>query len=163
MTSCAEAVSRSAIAVVMAQSLDGAFSLAADHLEWPVAAPVDELVHRLEVELDRHRQVLDARLELLGSDPPGERVELLAVVALGLVIAHPTLDCVGNPLCRKARLEPLPIADVAALIGSADVGDVCGDGVLTGFDRGAIEADVGDVVLSAAVRAAAHLDVDPPR
>ena len=39
------------------------------------------------------------------------------------------------------------------------MGDVGRDRVLADLDRRAVEPDVGDVVLAAAVRAAAHLDV----
>ena len=60
-------------------------------------------MHVLEVELDRHREVLDALLEALGADALGEVVELLAVVALGLVDAHPALDRVGDALRGQAR------------------------------------------------------------
>src|SRR2546421_5075022 len=151
MTSCADVVSRSVIAVVMAQRLDGAFTLAANHFERPVAAPIDEVVHRLQAEFDRHRQVLDAGLKLSRADPIGERVEFLAVLALGLVIAHPALDSLGNPFCRETRLQPLPVTDVPALVGAADVWDVRGNGVLADLHRGAIETDVGDVMLPATV------------
>src|SRR6185369_7505014 len=48
-----------------------------------------------------------------------------------------------------------------ALVVAADVGDVGGDRVVADLDRGAVEPDVADVVLAAAVRAAGHLDVDP--
>src|SRR5690242_2162538 len=49
------------------------------------AVPIDELLHGLEAELGRKRQLLDLRFERLGPDPLREGVELLAVVALGLV------------------------------------------------------------------------------
>src|SRR5207253_1228276 len=94
-------------------------------------------------------------------DALDEDVELLAVIALGLVVADPALDRLGHALCRNAGLEAMTEVNVAALIATADVRDVRGDGVLPHLDRRAVEADVGDVVLRAAVGAAAHLDVDP--
>ena len=42
---------------------DRALALAADDLERDVALPVDEVVHRLEAELDRQREVADLVLE----------------------------------------------------------------------------------------------------
>ena len=52
--------------------LDRAFALAPDHLERHVPAPVDEVVHRLEPELDRQREVLHGVLEA-PSCRPGRR------------------------------------------------------------------------------------------
>src|SRR5205085_11593153 len=54
-------------------ALHSALALAAFHLEGRVAVPVDELVHRLQVEVDRQRQVLDDLLELGRTHAPGER------------------------------------------------------------------------------------------
>src|SRR5206468_5919209 len=63
---------------------------------------------------------------------------------------------------REAGLQALAVDDVAANVVAREVGDVRGDRVLADLDRRPVEADVGDVVLAASVRAAAHLDVDPP-
>ena len=89
-----------------------------------------------------------------------EVVELLAVVALGLVQAQPALDRVRDALGGQARLQPVAVDDLAALVVAAEVGDVGGHRSPADLERGAVEADVGDVVLAAAVRAAGHLDVD---
>src|SRR5205823_950991 len=51
----------------------------------------------------------------------------------------------------------------AGFVYAADVRDVGRDRVLADFHRRAVEADVGDVVLAASVRAATHLDVDVTR
>ena len=90
----------------------------------------------------------------------GEGVELLAVRALALVEADPALDRLGHALGGQPDLQPLAVDDLAALVVAGDVRDVGRDRVLADLDRRAVEADVGDVVLAAAVRAAAHLDVD---
>src|SRR5262249_33349284 len=58
------------------------------------------------------------------------------------------------------RFEPLAEDHLTALVVAADVRDVGGHLAVADFQRGAVEADVGDVVLAAAVGAAAHLDVD---
>src|SRR5437763_11249051 len=55
-------------------SLDRALAFAPDHFKRGVLGPVDEVVHVLEVELDRHRQILYASLELLGSHALHEHV-----------------------------------------------------------------------------------------
>src|SRR3712207_9039873 len=75
---------------------DRALALTPDDLERRVPLPVDEVVHGLERELDGHREVLDLGLEAPGADALGERVELLAVLALGLVEPQPALDGVGH-------------------------------------------------------------------
>src|SRR5207244_2977707 len=93
----------------------------------------------------------------------GEGVELLAVGALALVEADPALHRIGHALGGQAHLQTLAVDDVAALVVAGDVGDVGRDRVPTGLDRRAVEPDVGDVVLAAAVGAAAHLDVQPAR
>ena len=56
-----------------------------DDLEGHLAVPVDELVHRLQPELDRHGEVAHRVLERLRADARGVGVERLAVLALGLV------------------------------------------------------------------------------
>src|SRR4051794_29396414 len=84
--------------------LDGAFALAAHDLVRLVALPVDEVLHVLEVEFDRQREVLRARLELDHADASDERVELLALVALGLVVADPALDRLRHALGRQTHL-----------------------------------------------------------
>src|SRR6185312_14576275 len=63
----------------------------------------------------------------------------------------------------QAQLEARAEGHVGAFVYAAHVRDVGGDRVLADFDRCAVEADVGDVVLCASVRAAAHLDVDLAR
>ena len=85
-------------------ALDRALALAALDLVGAGAVPVDELLHRLEAELGRQGQVLDLCFEALGADPLGEGVELLALVALGLVEAHPALDRLGHPFGRAAAI-----------------------------------------------------------
>src|SRR5438046_1982737 len=77
-----------------------ALALAALHLVGLRAAPVDEVVEVFEAELDRHRQVLDLRLELTGADPVDELVERLLAGAVGLVEAQPALDRLGDALRR---------------------------------------------------------------
>src|SRR6478609_4468067 len=142
---------------------DRALAFAALHDEGSVLRPVDELVHRVEAELDRHREIADLVLERLGADAGGEVVEHLAVLTARLVQADPALDRLGGALGRQAHLQPLAVDDVAVLEVATDVRDVRGDRVVARADRRAVEADVRDVVLAAAVRAAAHLHVDPPR
>ena len=93
-------------------------------------------------------------------DACGEDVELLARLAVGLVEAHPALDGVRHALGGQAALEPLTEAHVAVLVRAPDVRDVGRDRVLADLERGAVEADAGQVVLAAPVRASAHLDVD---
>jgi hypothetical protein len=56
------------------------------------------VVHVLDPELDRHREVLDDCDELALVDPLGEIVERLAVGALLLVELDPALDRIGNAL-----------------------------------------------------------------
>src|SRR5215210_9342908 len=77
---------------------DRALPLAALHDERRVLRPVDELVHGLQAELDRHRQVADRVFERLGPDPGGEGVEDLALLPAGLVEAYPALDGLWRPL-----------------------------------------------------------------
>ena len=87
----------------------------------------------------------------------------LSSYALGLVEADPALDGLGHALGGQADLQARAVDDLAALVVAADVGDVGGDRVLADLDRRAVEPDVADVVLAAAVRAAGHLDVDLAR
>src|SRR6476469_8821975 len=82
-----------------------ALALAANDFEWDVAVPVDELVHRLQSEIDRHRQILDDRLGLAGADTREVLVPVLAVVAVGLILADPALDRVGYALGRQPQLQ----------------------------------------------------------
>src|SRR5262249_14157550 len=96
-----------------AMQLDGALALAAADFERHVPVPVDELVHRLEAEVDREREVLYKRLELAGADARCEVVPLLARLAVGLVVANPALDRVGDPLRREAQLQARPEFDLA--------------------------------------------------
>ena len=128
-----------------------------------VALPVDEEVHVLEVELHRQRQILDLLGEARRADALDEGVELLALVALGLVVAQPALDGVGHALGGQARLQPRAHHHLAAVVVAADVRDVRRHGLVADLDRRAVEADVRDVVLAAAVGAAAVLDVDLAR
>src|SRR3954454_21153487 len=144
-------------------ALDGALPLAADDLVRLAAAPVDELLDVLEVELGRQRQVLRLRLERLGADAVDERVERLALQALALVHADPALDGVGHSLGGQAHLQARAVGDRAALVAAADVRDVRRDRPAADLHRSAVEPDRAEVVLRAAVRAAAHLDVDPAR
>ena len=94
-------------------------------------------------------------------DAVGEGVELLALLALVLVELQPPLDGLRHALGGQARLQPGGVDDLAALVVAAHVRDVGRDGLVADLDRGSVEADVGDVVLAAAVRAARVLDVDP--
>src|SRR3954451_5221714 len=142
---------------------DGALAFTADDLVRLVPLPVDEVLHVLEVELDGQRQVLGARLELGVPDPLDERVELLAVGPLGLVVADPALDRLRHALRGQAHLEPRAHDHLAALEVAAEVAHVRRQVAVADLHRGAVEADVRDVMLAAAVRAAAVLDVDPPR
>src|ERR1700761_2678167 len=144
----------------MAPALNRALPLAALHFVGRGPLPVDELLHGLEREIGRHGQILDLAFEALGAGAVGEGVELLALGPLGLVQAHPALDRLRHPFGREPRFEPLAVDDLAALVVAADVRDVGGHLASADFQRGAVEADVGDVVLAAAVRAAAHFDVD---
>src|SRR6185437_7542482 len=139
--------------------LDGALPLAAFDLEGGAAVPVDELVHGLQTEIDWHGEILDEPLQLGRADALCEGAEALSLGVLGLVVAHPPLDRFGHALGGQAQLEARAEGHVGAFVYAAHVRDVGGDRVLADFDRCAVEADVGDVVLCAAVRAAAHLDV----
>src|SRR5215212_5345460 len=85
---------------------DRALALAADDLVRLVAAPVDELVQRLETELRRNRELLHLVDEALLADAVDEGVEHLAVLPLGLVHPDPALHRLGHALGRKADLEP---------------------------------------------------------
>src|SRR5262245_31712872 len=148
------------VAVGSIRSLDGALALAAPDLVRLGPVPVDEVHEVVGAELDGELQIGDQLLELLDARALDVLVEVLAVVPLLLVGADPALDRFGNALRGKPRLEPPPEGDLAALEVPGDVGDVGGDGVVAHLDRGPVEADRGDVVLGAAVRAPAHLDVD---
>src|SRR5258708_15692964 len=70
-------------------SLDGALALATDHFERHVAVPVDELTHRLQAEINRHRQLLYLRFDLSRSDALYERPPRLALLPAGLIVADP--------------------------------------------------------------------------
>src|SRR4051794_24547776 len=118
---------------------DRALPLTALHDERGVLRPVDELVHRVEAELDRHREIADLVLERLGADTGGEVVEDLAVLTARLVEADPALDRLGRALGRQPHLQPLAVDDVAALEVAADVRDVRGDRVVADADRRAVE------------------------
>src|SRR3954447_19651992 len=113
--------SRSGVTATAAMS-DRAFALAAHDLERLVAGPVDEVVHVLEAELHREGELLDLVREALIPDARGVGVELLAVLALGLVHAQPALHGLGNPLGGQANLEPRAVDHLAALVLAADVG-----------------------------------------
>src|SRR4051794_11198163 len=142
------------------RALDRALALSPDHLERGRPVPVDELVHRVQRELDREREVLDLVLETRLGDAPGVGQERLAFVALGLVHPDPALDGLGHALGGQAQLEPRAVLDDAAVGGAAYVRDVGRNRVLADLDRRAVEADRGDVVLAAAVGAAGHPHVD---
>src|SRR4051812_28153503 len=146
------------------RALDRALALSALHDERLVAIPVEEHVHGVEPELDRHREVaLDLFLEADGPDPFCVGLERLALVALGLVHPDPALDGLGHPLGRQPDLQARAVGDLALLVDAADVCHVGRDRVLADLDRRAVEPDVGDVVLAAAVGATGVLDVDPSR
>ena len=57
-------------------------------------------------------------------------------------------------------MSRVPKIDFAVDVLAAEVRDVGGHRAAADLQRSAVEADVGDVVLAAAVRATAHLDVD---
>src|SRR5271154_1094309 len=140
-----------------------ALALAANYLERSASVPVDELAHRLQPEVHGQRQVLHERLQLARPHALDERVPFLALLAVALVVADPALDRIWNALCRQAQLQARAELDVPAFEYAAHVGDVRGDRVLADFDRRAREADAANVVLAAAVRAAAGLHVQPAR
>src|SRR3954453_3457507 len=152
-----------AITAMRLSRLYGALPLAADDLVRLAAAPVDELLDVLEVELARHPQVLHLGLERLGAHAVDERVERLAVVAVALVHADPALDGVGHSLGGQAHLQARAVGDRAALVATADGRDVSGELPAADLHLRAVEPDRTQVVPRAAVRAAAHLDVDPAR
>ena len=104
---------------------------------------------------------LTRAVELVVADALDEVVEWLAVVALLLVEAHPALDRVGDALGREADLQALAVARPRRPRTGRRCARRRPGRWLADLDRGAVEADVRDVVLAAAVRAAAHLDVDP--
>src|SRR6201999_2665579 len=98
---------------------------------------------------------LDGLLKADRADAVGVGLERLGLVgALVLVHPDPALDGGGDALGGQAHLQAGAVADLAALVLAADVGDVGGDRVLADLDRRAVEPDVGDVVLGAAVGAA---------
>src|SRR5215213_4318290 len=130
-------------------SSDGALALAADDLVELVAVPVHEVLDVLGAELDGQREVLDEALELVGADALDELVELLAVGAVLLVVAHPALDRIRHPLRGDPRLEPLAHLQVALVVAAREVRDVGGDLAAADLHRGPVEPDVGEVVLAA--------------
>src|SRR5205823_12128540 len=138
-------------------ALDGALPLTAFDLERGAAAPVYEFVHRLQAKIDRQREILDHALELARANALGKRGKALPVCALRLVVAQPALDRLRHALGGQAQLQARTERDRPAFVVAAHVRDVGGDRVLAHFDRRSVEADVGDVVLGAAVGAAAHL------
>src|SRR5215211_9492218 len=148
-------------AVRLAGSSDRALSLTALHRVWLRARPIDELVEGLEREGDGHRKVLDLLLEARDPGALDERVELLAIGALALVQAQPALDRLGDALGGQPGAQPVPVEHLAALVVAAEMGDIGGDLALADLQGGPVEANVRDVMLRAAVRAAGHLDVDP--
>src|SRR3954462_210626 len=121
---------------------DRALPLATDDLVRLVALPVDEVLHVLEVELDRQREVLRARLELRRADALEERVELLALLALALVEAEPALDRLRHALRGKAPLQARAHHHVAAVVVAADVAHVRRQVAVADLHRRAVEADV---------------------
>src|SRR3954451_24143317 len=128
-------------------ALYGALALAAHDLVRLVALPVDEVLHVLEVELDRQREVLRARLELGHAHPRHEGVELLALVAVGLVVAQPALYRLRHALRRQTHLEPRAHHHVAAVVVAGEVAHVRGQMPVSDLHRRSVEADVRDVVL----------------
>src|SRR3954451_6483569 len=112
-----------------------ALALATDDLERLVTVPVDEVVHGLEAELHGERQLLDLGHEAFLADAGGEGVELLALLALGLVHPQPALHRLGDPLGGQAHLEARAVDHLAALVLAADVGHVGGDGLVADFYR----------------------------
>src|SRR6476646_8275677 len=130
-------------------ALDRALPLSPHYLVRARSVPVDELFHRLQAELGGQGQLLDRCFERLGTYPLDEGVELLALVAVGLVEVDPALDGLGDAFRRQAGFEPGAEDDLAALEVAADVRDVGGHLATADLQRGAVEADVGDVVLAA--------------
>src|SRR3954454_19501408 len=161
-TSSALARSRFGWLVVTATS-NRAFALAADDLVRLAAAPVDEVLDVLEVELHGDRELLDLGLERPCADAVHEGVERLAVLAVALVHADPALDGIGHALRGQPHLESGAVGHVAALVAAADVRDVRGHLAAADLHRRAVEPDAAEVMLRAAVRATAHLDVDASR
>src|SRR5204863_7075919 len=95
-TSSALARSRFGWDVARGATSHRAFTLAARHLIRVAAAPVDELLDVLDVELDGHSQVLHLGLERLGADAVEVVLERLALGAVTLVHADPSLDGVRD-------------------------------------------------------------------
>src|SRR3954454_2065222 len=111
--------SRSGVTATAAIALDGALALAADDLEGLMPVPVDEVVHGLEAELHRERQLLDLGHEALLADAAGEGVELLVPLALRLVHPQPALHRLGDPLGGQPHLEARAVDHLAALVLAA--------------------------------------------
>src|SRR4051794_5318874 len=150
-------------AMALSRPLDRALPFAADDLVGLAAAPVDELLDVLEGELGGQAEVLHLGLERGAADAVDEVDERLAVVAVALVHPDPALHRIGHALGGQPHLQALAVCDVAALVAAADVRDVSGQLAAADLHRRAVEADRAEVVLAAAVRAAAHLDVDALR
>src|SRR5260370_29087510 len=89
-------------------SLDGALALATDHFERHVAVPVDELAHRLQAEINRHRQLLYLRFDLSRSDALYERPPRLTLLPAGLIVADPALHRLPYPPPGHAQPQPRP-------------------------------------------------------
>ena len=81
-------------------------------------------------------------------DALDEGVELLALVAVLLVVGQPLLDDVGDSLGGQPHLQARAVDDLAALVVAAEVRDVRGHVLVADLDRRAVEPDVGDVVLA---------------
>src|SRR2546421_199178 len=147
----------------MGRYLDRALPLAALDGVGVLAVPVDEADEVLQVEFDREGEILGGGLERLDAHPVDERVERLAVPALTLVHADPTLHRVRDALRGEADLQALPVLELAIVVAAADVRDVGRHLLVAHLDRRAVEPDRAEVVLAAAVGAAGHLDVDAAR
>src|SRR5262245_58689031 len=103
------------------RELDRALPLAALEFVGAGPVPIDELLHGLQGEIGWQRQIFHDRFESLGAAALDEGVELLAVLALGLVETDPALDRLGDALGRQPRFEPLAEDHLAALEVAADV------------------------------------------
>ena len=103
------------------------------------------------------------RLELRGAEPRREVLELLALLAVGPVELDDLFEGIRNALGGYLRPRPQAYARVTLLVAPAEEQFVRRDLAARRLRRRPVEADVGHVMLAAAVRAPAHLDVHLPR
>src|SRR3990170_1820108 len=138
--------------------LQRALSLAADDLEELFLAPVEVGVDLLAYGA-HFLELVEDGVEVLGADAVDVVQETLTIMPFSLVRPDDLGDGPGHALHGDAGDAGAELA-AADVVAAAQEDVVAGDVRLTRLERRALQTDGAQVVLAAAVGAAAHLDRD---